>query len=357
MKTLFLSRFTIAGFLVCSLSLAFVPPTCLSAQDQAGARIAEPASPPLVSGEQESSLPGLTVPPEPRLSSDYVIGPEDVVEIEVFNVPELAKTVRVANDGTISLPLIGRVKAAGFTAREFGKELEAEWGKTYLQDPQVTVYVKEFHARPVSVIGAVEKPGLYQLTGRRSLIEMLSMAGGLAKRNSGTSGRTVVVTRAEGFADVQLVDGMQLVAADKLEINIRKLLYSHQDELNIPIKPFDIVSVTKADIVYVVGDVKKPGGFVLEDQEKVTVLQALALAEGANTTARKSEAVIIRRKADGSRLEIPLDVGKILKGKTPDMEMAANDILFVPMSSGKAAALRGAEAALGTLSGILIYRR
>jgi len=350
-------RFLRVGLIASSLALVLFPFAYLSAQKHEGLRVGEPAPQPEARGEQDSSFTEQSAAVEPRLSAEYVIGPEDVVDIDVFSVPELAKTVRVANDGMISLPLIGRVRAAGLTVGEFRRQLEAEWGRTYLQDPQVTVYVREFHARPVSVIGAVERPGLYQLTGRRSLIEMLSMAGGLAKRNSDPPGRTVIVTREGGFADVQLLEGMRLLAPDKLEINIRRLLYSHQDELNILVRPLDIISVSKADIVYVVGEVKKPGGFVLQDQERVTVLQALALAEGANGTARKSAAMIIRRQPDGSRTEIPMDLGKVLKGKAPDVEMAANDILFVPTSTGKAAALRGAEAALGTISGILVYRR
>jgi polysaccharide export outer membrane protein len=295
---------------------------------------------------------------ETTLPTDYVIGPEDVVEIDVFNVPELGKTVRVANDGTISLPLIGRVKAAGFTPTELSKELEAEWGENYLQDPQVTVFVREFHAQPVSIVGAVEKPGLYQLVGPRTLIEMLSMAGGLAKRSSAPAGRTVYVTRKGGFANLQPAEGMNLVAPDKVEIDLRRLLYSHEDALNIEIKPLDIVAVSKADIVYVTGrGVQRPGGFVLEDRDNVTVFQALAMAEGLSANAAKHDARIIRQKVDGSRLEIPVDLDKVLKGKAPDPVLAANDILFVPDSLQKAGLKRALESTVQTISGVLIFRR
>jgi polysaccharide export outer membrane protein len=279
------------------------------------------------------------------------------LDIDVFSVPELTKTVRVANDGTISLALLGHVQAAGHTTEQLGKELERRWGQTYLESPQVTVFVREFHAQPVSVIGAVERPGIYELRGPRTLIELLSMAGGLAKVGT-APGRTVVVTRRGGFGEeLQLVEGMNLAGADKIEINLQRLLYSREPGLNIDIKPFDTVSVSRADIVYVVGDVKKPGGFVLADRENLTVLQALALAEGLNGTAAKRRARIIRRDASGSRTEIPVDLTKILDGRSQDLELAANDVLFVPVSTGKAAARRGAEAVLGTISGVLIYRR
>jgi protein involved in polysaccharide export with SLBB domain len=176
-----------------------------------------------------------------RPTDNYIIGPEDVLDIDVFNVPELAKSVRVANDGTISLALIGQVEAAGLTSDQLREKVEKKYSQTYLQDPHVSVFVKEFHAQPVSVIGAVEQPGLYQLTGPRTLIEMLSMAGGLAKRTSAPAGRTLYVTRKSGFGDLPMAEGMQLVAPDKLEINIKRLLYSNDNALNIQIQPLDTI--------------------------------------------------------------------------------------------------------------------
>lgn len=308
---------------------------------------------------EEVRKPGTARAPEirQRAGLNYIIGPEDVLDIEVFNVPELHKTVRVSNDGTIPLALLGHVPAAGFTTDQLRAELEKKYGGTYLQNPQVSVYITEFHAQPVSVIGAVERPGLYQLTGPRSLIEVLSMAGGMAKRSSAPAGRTLFVTRKGGFGDLAPAEGMELVAPEKIEINITRLLYSHEDALNIEIQPRDTISITKADVVYVMGDVRRPGGFVLEDRENLTVLQALALAEGVLNTAAKGQARVIRKTADGAKTEIPVDLKKVLAGKSPDMILAANDILFVPNSAAKSALKRGAEAALGTVSGILIYRR
>jgi polysaccharide biosynthesis/export protein len=296
---------------------------------------------------------------------NYVIGPEDVLEIDVFNVPELSSKreggsgggVRVANDGTISLPLLGRVQAAGFTVQQLAEHLQAKWGETYLQNPQVSVFVKEFQAKPVSVIGAVERPGLYYLTGQRNLVEVLSMAGGLAKRGGTAAGRTVMVTRKSVFKELPSVEGLRALAPDRIEINLQKLLYAQEPVLNIEIMPLDTISVSRADIVYVVGAVKRAGGFVLEDRERVTVLQALALAEGLEGTAARGSARIIRRGDGGSRTEIPVNLGKILKGQSNDVELAANDILFVPDSTGKLAGRRGADAAVGIVTGLIIWRR
>jgi polysaccharide export outer membrane protein len=288
---------------------------------------------------------------------DYRIGPEDVLEVEVFNVPELKRTARVSNDGMIGLALIGRVKAAGLTVDQLRDQLEARYGETYLQNPQISVFVTDYRAQSVSVIGAVEKPGLYQLWAPRSLIEILSMAGGLAKKATAPAGRTLVITRKGGFGDLQVVEGMRLLADTKLEIEIRKLLYSQDAGLNIAIKPLDTISVAKADIVYVVGSVKKAGGFVLEDQGKVTVLQALAMAEGFLGSPAKGSARIIHKAEDGTRTETPVDLSKVMKGQAADVELAANDILFVPESGGKMAAKRGMEAALSTITGLIIWRR
>ena len=290
------------------------------------------------------------------IGPNYVLGPEDVINIDVLNVPELSKTTfRIANDGTISLPLIGRVQAAGLTSEQLRKELEDKWGENYLQDPQVTVFISQFKALPVSVIGAVEKPGLYPLTGRRTLIEMLSMAGGFGKKTTSAAGRTVLVTRKSGFEDLKPVEGMHIRGPHQIEIDLNRLLYTRDEALNIEMKPRDIVSVSKAEVVYVEGAVKKPGGFVLEDRPTMTVLQAVAMAEGFTGTAAKGSARILRTNQDGSKTEVTINLGKILKGKAEDTTLASNDILFVPDSKKKIAGSRATDAAISTFTGWLIW--
>jgi polysaccharide biosynthesis/export protein len=288
---------------------------------------------------------------------DYVIGPEDVLQINVFQVKDLDETVRVSNDGTIAVPLLGRVVAAGLTPDQLGRKLDKAYGKNLLQNPQVSIFVKEFHAQPVSVIGAVQKPGLYQITGPRTLIEALSMAGGLASgKGNGTPGKEVYVTRQGGFRDLHVVPGMQLMTTNKVAIDLKDLLYTKDTGLNIPIQPRDIIAVAKANVIYVAGGgVRKPGGFVLEDRDEVTVIQAMAMAEGLAPDAAKHRARIIHTKADGSRVEIPVDIDKVLKEKAPDPTLAADDILYIPLSGGKSALRKSTNAIVQTVSGMLIF--
>jgi polysaccharide export outer membrane protein len=144
---------------------------------------------------------------------------------------------------------------------------------------------------------------------------------------------------------------------DKIEIDRHALLYSRENALNIEIRPLDTITVTKADIVYVVGEVHKAGGFVLEDRESVSVLQVLAMAEGLKYSAAKGKTLIMRRGTDGSTTKIRVNVSRILSGKAEDMTLAANDILFVPASGPKNAAVRGTEAAYSVLNTLIIYNR
>jgi len=293
---------------------------------------------------------------ESGVGPDYEIGPEDVLQISVFQVNDLNETVRVSNDGTIAVPLLGRLVVAGLTPDQLRKNLEQAYAKNLLQNPQVSVFVKEFHAQPVSVIGAVAKPGLYQITGPRTLIEALSMAGGLASGKDAAPGKSVYITRQGGFGDLDPVPGMELIAPDKVAINIKDLLYTRATGLDIPIRPHDVIAVSKASVIYVAGSgVRKPGGFVLEDRDEVNVVQALAMAEGLAPDAAKHHARIIHTKADGSRVEIPVDIEEILKQKAPDPTLAANDILYIPLSGGKAALRKSTEAILQTVSGMLIF--
>ncbi len=290
-----------------------------------------------------------------EVSPDYVIGPEDLLQITVFDVPDLNQTVRVANDGTIGLPLLGRIKASGLTSDQLRDRLETELGKNLLQHPQVSVFVQQYQARPVSIIGSVEKPGLYQITGPRSLVEMISLAGGLAKRNTAAAGKTVYVTRPGGFKNLKIVPGMKELAPNKIGIDLKDLLYTQAQGLNIQIEPHDIIAVAKADVIYVAGGgVRKPGAFILEDRDSVTVVQALAMAEGLAPNAARRRARIIHTKPDGSHVEQFIDVEKIISDKAPDPVLAANDILYIPNSRTKAAAKRTVETIVQTVSGFLI---
>lgn len=291
-----------------------------------------------------------------EIGPDYVIGPEDILSIEVLNVPEMKQTVRVDNDGTITVKLLGQVKASGLTAKQLKAELQNEWGKDELVNPEVEIFVREFHGRPVSVIGAVDKPGLYQLPGPRTLIEVLAMAGGLAKRTNGGAGKYLDITRKGGFGALEPVPGMRQIAPDEEEIDLQQLLYFHNNALNVPIQPFDTINVAKAGIVYVTGEVHRPGAFTLEDKDNVTILQALAMAEGLTGNAAKRAGRIIHQNRDGTLTETPVDLGKIQDGKAQDVQLAANDVLYVPNSKAKYAGKRTAESVIATLTGLIVFR-
>src|SRR5579863_1163403 len=293
--------------------------------------------------------------PGTALGPDYVIGPEDLISVSVFDVPDLSKLrARVAGDGTISLPLIGRVKAAGLTTDELQTELEDKFGESYLQTPDVSVFVDAFMARGVSILGAVAKPGLYHVTSKRTLLEVLAMAGGLGLKGGNAPGRTVFVERRGGFKDLTLSDGMNLTSDDRLAIDLHKLVYNQQSDLNIQIQPTDVVTVSKAGVVYVVGAVGRQGGYVLEDKDRVTVLEAIAMANGLGADAARGRARIIRHSDSGAISEVPIDLGKIMQGRSPDMTLAANDMLFIPNNAAKAVGRNGASTALGVLTGLLI---
>jgi polysaccharide biosynthesis/export protein len=293
----------------------------------------------------------------PTIGSDYVIGPEDVLRVDVFDVPESSNlNLREANDGTIAPPLLGHVQVAGLSPSQVRRELESRRGGELPAETRGQRVCPGISCPTGLHRGSGREARLYQLTGPRSLIEMLSLAGGLAKRSSAPAGGSVCVTRRGGFQNLQPVDGMRQLAPDKVEIELPKLLSSKGDALSIAIHPSDIISVSKADIVSVTGrGVTKPAGYVLEDRDNVTVFQALAMAEGLTANAAKHDARIIRQNPDGSKLEIPVDIDRVTKGKAPDPVLTANDILFVPNSVQKAGLKRAVDSTIATVSGFLNF--
>lgn len=291
----------------------------------------------------------------PAAPGDYRIGPYDLLDISVFEAPELNRTVRVSAGGEVSLPLLGGVQAAGLTPQELERVLQELLRRRYMKDPHVSVFVREMESHPVSVFGAVTKPGVYQIRGTRTLIEVLSLAQGLAE----DAGDTVLVLRGRPSASPAAGEeaGEDAAVGENVSINLKDLLQSGDARYNVPVHPGDIVKVARAGVVYVVGEVKKPGGFVLRHNENISVLQALALAEGLSRTAAKSHARIIRTDTEGRRSEVAINLDKVLAGKAADPFLEPNDIVFVPNSAARSAFYRGLEATVGTLSGLIIYRR
>lgn len=292
---------------------------------------------------------------------DYVIGTGDLLHIEVFDVPELSREVRVGSSGYISLPLLpARVRASGLTAFQLEEKLaELLQANGLVSHPQVTVFIKEQRSQPITVTGAVLHPFVYQAIRPTTLLEVLTEAGGIAP----DAGNTVIVTRAAteapaGEAEGSGNSGTAPSSPMTITISLNDLLESADMKFNIPLVGGDVVSVRRAGVVYVVGAVDKPGGFVLaSDREQMTALKVLALAGGLRPTAKPRQAVILRKNSDtGQRQEVPVDVSKILERKAEDVRLQANDILFVPDSTGKKALRRTGEIALGLVSGVALFR-
>jgi polysaccharide biosynthesis/export protein len=311
---------------------------------------------------------------------DSLIGPADLLNVSVFEAPEMSSTVRVTAGGEISLQLLGAVHAAGLTPRELESVLQELLRRTFIKDPHVGVFVQELQSHAVSVVGAVKMPGVFQMHGSKTLLEVLSMAQGLADdagdsvlimrgtrsgespnsnpAKSATAARAILSPPAEVFPPGYGVTAPASEATSKIEqIDLRALLTSSDPALNVPIHPGDIVKVQLAGIVYVVGEVTKPGGFVLQRNENISVLQALALAQGSTHTSAMSRARIIRTDPfTGNRTEIPTDLSKVLAGKAPDTLLQSRDVVFVPNSTTKSVLYRTSAAALQTAAGVAIYK-
>jgi polysaccharide export outer membrane protein len=290
------------------------------------------------------------------LAASYRLGPEDSLNIWALGVEELpTKPITVDPQGYLDLPLIGRIKVAGQTIQQTRDELRRLYAP-FIREPQVTVSLVEMRSQPVSVVGSVNTPGVLQLKGRKTLVEVISMAGGL-KQDSGYS---IKVTRKDEWGkfslpaqSVQTYEGYSVA-----EINAEALIKGKTPEHNISILPYDVISVPRAELVYVIGEVRKPGGFVLGEKRSSSVLQALSLAEGLSPAAAPSNARILRRHGTGGeRTELSINVRKILNGDERDYQLEAEDVLFVPSSTTRKVSIKALETAVSLGTGILIWRR
>lgn len=286
-------------------------------------------------------------------AQSIVLGPNDRIVLQCPNVDELPKTpIRIDGDGHVTLPFIGRVKLAGLTVSEAEQSLDASLGR-FVRNPEVSLNIVESYSQPISVLGAVNKPGSYQLEGEKTLAEVIGMAGGLRA----DAGNVLKINRRKSSGTLSLPgtteDGDFYLAS----IEVDDVVLSAKPALNIDTKPFDVISVAPADIVYVVGQVKKPGGFAMTGHNGVSILQALSLAEGLDRTAAPKKARIIRRIGPDNRQDLPVDLSAVLAGKAEDISLHPNDILFIPNSGPKTVGARAAEAVIQAATGMAIYGR
>lgn len=354
---------------------------------------------------------------------DYIVGRGDMISVEVFDVPELSRDVRVSQSGTIGIPLVPvRIHVVGLTETQVQQKVsEILEANGLISHPQVLVSVKEKRSKPIAIVGAVMHPMVYQADHPVTLIEVLAEAGGIAN----DAGDTVLITRPDisdavvsaeppeigpedpvpaanpGLGEKAATPGSSGTAqAGKpaaspaesaasqapraaglppasaaaapppvegvpdapplpttITVNLSELLERGDTQNNIPLQAGDVVTVPHAGIVYALGAVARPGGFVAtNDRSQLSTLKVLALAGGTTPVAKKDHAVIIRKDSAGKQTEIPVDLGKIVKRETEDVRLMPSDILYVPSSGARSALLRVGEIAAIAGTAILIYR-
>jgi polysaccharide export outer membrane protein len=265
----------------------------------------------------------------------------DMIEVQVFDSPELSGSFRVSQKGEIALPLGGTVRVQGLTAAEAGAAIAARLKEAQiLLDPHLTVLIVEYQTQGVTVTGEVRSPGVYALLGNRTVLDMIALAGGLNEN----AGKVASVFHRNDPEHVQQV---------RLNVSVQSPVSIAEG--SVELQPGDTISISRSGVIYVIGDVGRPGGFLVEHNDRLTVLQALALAQGANQTASMGKTQLMR-KTDSGRLQYHLDLQKILQGEGSDPLLADGDILYVPVSYKKIYSLRAIEALIGLGSQVAVYR-
>jgi polysaccharide export outer membrane protein len=298
----------------------------------------------------QDSLPAMHVP------STYTLGPNDQISFWGIDADEIVnKQFRIDPEGDVNLPMVGRLRAAGLTIRQFEEVLNKRLS-AYIREPHIVVTTVEFRSQPVSVLGAVKSPGAHQLEGRKTLVEMIALAGGFRE----DAGNSVKITRELEWGAIPLSNASldPVNNFSVAEVSIKEILEAKNPKDNILIMPHDVITVPRAGLVYVVGEVKKAGGFILAERANMSVLQALSLAEGSERTADTRHAKILRlQSGQDQRIEIAVDVKKILDGTSNDVPLQAGDILFLPGSMAKKAGMRTLDAVVQAATGMVIWRR
>lgn len=307
-----------------------------------GLASAQEAVPPVPTGQS----PTVSSPTAPTLASPTVgipgaamgpLSPGDVIEFAVYGVPEMTQRVRLNSNGVVYLPLLNEVPLGGLTPEQAQKKLEDELvNGGFLRTPHVTVTVVEY-ANGISLLGEVVRPGVYPAGGARHLYDVIAAAGGLTQN----AGSLVTISHSK--------------QPDKAEaVNITRDP-SKSPEANVLVSPGDTVVVSKAGVIYVVGEVVQPSGFIMDDGGTFTVLKAIAMARGLTRGAKVSGTKVIRKNDKGFQ-EIPVPLEKIMSAKANDIELRPDDIVFVPTNVAKNAAARTLQTALSMVTGIAVVR-
>lgn len=284
-------------------------------------------------------------------SESYKLQPKD--ELSTFSV--VAKEIndkhfRVDENGEVNFPLVGRLSLAGSTVAEAESQLAIRLQK-YYREPDVALNVTSVRTQPISILGSVANPGVQQIKGPVKLIEAISLAGGLRT----DAGPTVMITRPASSGAIDHPKAAKDSEGNStLSVDLTELIAGRAPLDNILIVPTDVLSVPAAQVVYVVGNVKKAGGFTLNGRPNLSVIQALSLAEGLDPRAAPKRGQILRRDSEHEQ-HIAVDLKKILKGEAEDVVLRPNDVLFVPSSTTKVITTRTIDTALQVGTGMMIW--
>jgi polysaccharide export outer membrane protein len=283
---------------------------------------------------QTQKTPGPDADQAPRIT----IGAGDQLDIEVFDTPELSGLARVSQTGEVNLVVLGNVQVAGLTPNQAARKIESELkSRGILIDPHVTVSIGEYASQGATVTGEVHAPGVYPTLGSRKLLEMIALAGGVTM----TAGRTATIIHHDDPQhpqDIALVPNNNSLGAQE----------------NPVILPGDTVVIDKAGIIYILGDVGKAGGYLIDNNARLSLIQALTLAGGWTRTSAQSKVILVRQVPEG-REEIKLDLAHMIRGKQADIKVNNGDILFVPSSLGKIFAYQGIGAVVTGAEQAVVY--
>ncbi|HTZ82329.1 MAG TPA: polysaccharide biosynthesis/export family protein [Candidatus Acidoferrales bacterium] len=335
-------------FLVLALALSLSIPELLSAQQPANASGAGENNSPVPSAAQPVSQTPASAPSAQDVAKQpsdgakdtgslpsVKLGPGDLLEVTVYNVPELGTKARVGNSGDVYLPLVDYVHVEGLTQEEAQTLIEKRLEDGgFVRNPHVTIFVDDAASQGVTVLGEVAKPGIYPDTADHKLYQIISQAGGF----TASASRKIAILRKD--------------QPEPIHIELPRNLADNTSG-NVDVLPGDTITVPRAPIIYVVGDVGHPSGFLV-DNGTLTVLQALALAGGTNRTAKLGASRIIRKGPNGM-VEEKVEIKKMLEAKSPDVQLHADDILFIPVSGGKVFAGKTFDAAISAATMVTVY--
>jgi len=266
-----------------------------------------------------------------------LIGPGDQGDMSVYGVPELTTHFRVGANGEVGLPLVGSLKIGGLTAEQAEEEITKKFvAGGFLRSPHVTVMIRDYTTQGVSVMGEVARPGVYSALAARRLYDLFLAAGGLSQR----AGRNVTIQHADKRPAEQITLGSDLMATA---------------ETNVELKPGDTVIVPRAGVVYVIGEVNRPGEYIITAGTSMTALSVMAMAAGPSRYASLGKTRLLRKTPQGLQNTV-IDLKKVMDAKNKDVALNSEDILFVPASKGRMAAEKGSSSVLSMLASLAMYR-